>query len=220
MELRLLSVNVAEPRVIGRADGRDILSGIAKHPLEQQSVFVATTNIAGDGQADLTVHGGVDKAVYAYPADHWPWWEREKALPCRPATFGENLTLEGADETIVAIGDRFRWGDAILEVSQPRAPCFKFAIHAERPDAPQLMTISGRCGWYYRVVAQGHAPTHGASLERIFESGGPTVREAFRAVFEPHMGTERLQRVADAPGLAQSWKTPVSKRLLRASESH
>jgi MOSC domain-containing protein YiiM len=219
MELRLISVNVAEPRVIGQADGQEILSGIAKHPLDRQSVLVSTTNIAGDGQADLSVHGGVDKAVYAYPADHWPWWEREKILRCGPATFGENLTVEGADETVVAIGDRFRWGEAILEISQPRAPCFKFAIHTARPDAPQLMTVSGRCGWYYRVIAEGNAPVCGASLTRIFESGGPSVRDAFWAVFDPHMGTDRLQRVEKAIGLAESWRKPVSERLFRAFES-
>jgi MOSC domain-containing protein YiiM len=220
MELRLLSVNVAMPRTIGEADGQPILSGIAKSPLDRQSVFVGATNIAGDGQADLTVHGGVDKAVYAYPADHWPWWEHEKSMHCRAATFGENLTVEGADETAVAIGDRFRWGDAILEISQPRAPCFKFAIHTARSDAPQLMTLSGRCGWYYRVIAEGNAPALSGSLVRIFASGGPSVRETFLAVFGRHPGTDRLGRIETAAGLSESWRKPVSKRLGRGSESH
>jgi MOSC domain-containing protein YiiM len=220
MELRLVSVNVAGPQIIGRINGEAVMSGIAKHPIGPQPVLVSATNIAGDGQADLSVHGGVDKAVYAYPVDHWPWWEREKTLPCRPATFGENLTLAGADETAVAIGDRFRWGDAVLEICQPRAPCFKFAIHTARPDAPQLMTISGRCGWYCRVVEEGYAPTQGGSIERIFESKGPSVREAFEAVFNPRVGTDCLRRVAQAIGLAESWRKPVSKRLAGASESH
>jgi len=219
MELRLLSVNVAEPRIIGKADGEPILSGIAKRPLDRRSVFVGATNIAGDAQADLSVHGGADKAVYAYPADHWPWWERENTISCRPATFGENLTVEGADETAVAIGDRFRWGDAILEISQPRAPCFKLAIHTARPDAPQLMTLSGRCGWYCRVVEEGNAPALGGLVERIFQSGGPTVREAFLAVFGSHPGTDRLRRVETAAGLAESWRNPVSRRLAWGSDS-
>lgn len=219
MELRLLSVNVAEPQVIGLVHDEAVRSGIAKRPLDQKSVFVAATNIAGDGQADLSVHGGIDKAVYAYPTDHWPWWEREKMLPCAAATFGENLTLQGADETVVAIGDRFRWGDAILEISQPRAPCFKLAIHTARPDAPQLMTLSGRCGWYFRVAREGEAPASGGSLVRVFESGGPSVREAFGAVFDPHVETDRLRRVEAATGLAESWRNPVFRRLLRAPDS-
>jgi MOSC domain-containing protein YiiM len=161
----------------------------------------------------------VDKAVYAYPTDHWPWWEREKAIACKPATFGENLTLEGADETTVAIGDRFRWGDAILEISQPRAPCFKLAIHTARPDAAQLMTLSGRCGWYFRVAREGEAPALGGSLTRVFESGGPSVREAFSAVFDPHMGTSRLRHVEGAAGLAESWRNPVFRRLSKGTDS-
>jgi MOSC domain-containing protein YiiM len=221
VELRLISVNVSLPRIIGRAaDGQEIWSGIAKRPLAQASVFVAATNIAGDGQADLTVHGGVDKAVYAYPSEHWPWWEQEKMLPSRAATFGENLTVEGADESNVAIGDRFRWGDALLEVSQPRAPCFKFAIYTARADAPQLMTLSGRCGWYYRVIEQGNAPVMGATLMRVFASSGPSVRDAFLAVFGRNVGTDSLRRVEAAPGLAESWRNPVLERLARRSESH
>ena len=219
MDLRVLSVNVAQPHAIGQINGETVLSGIAKRPLVAKSVFVAATNIAGDGQADLSVHGGIDKAVYAYPSDHWPWWQDEKAIVCRPATFGENLTLEGADETAVAIGDRFRWGEAILEVSQPRAPCFKLAIHTARPDAPQLMTLSGRCGWYFRVVQEGIAPAREGTLERVHESGGPSVRDTFLALFDPHVGTNGLRRVEAAEGLAESWKTPVSKRLARVLDS-
>ena len=112
MELRLLSVCVGRPKVIGHINGEPVISGIAKTSLAQEIVFVGATNIEGDSQADLTVHGGLDKAVYAYPADNWRWWETEHTLPCAPNTFGENLTLEGADETQVSIGDRFRWGDA------------------------------------------------------------------------------------------------------------
>ena len=219
MELRLHSVNAAKPQVIGHVHGEAILSGIAKRPLIGESVFVGATNIAGDGQADLSVHGGVDKAVYAYPTDHWAWWEREKGISCEPATFGENLTLEGADESAVSIGDRFRWGDAILEISQPRAPCFKLAIHTARPDAPQLMTLSGRCGWYFRVAREGDAPAQGGSLVRVFASGGPSVREAFSAVFDPKVGTQSLRRVEAAAGLAESWRKPVFGRLSKASDS-
>ena len=140
-------------------------------------------------------------------------------LPSRAATFGENLTVEGADESVVAIGDRFRWGCALLEISQPRAPCFKLGIHTARADAPQLMTLSGRCGWYYRVIEEGDAPVIGASLRRVSANGGPSVQEAFLAVFGRNLGTDRLKRVAAAEGLAESWRNPVSERLARHSES-
>jgi len=213
MELRLLSVNVGMPRAIGLLHGEPVLSGIAKVPLESSTVFVSPTNIDGDGQADLSVHGGVDKAVYCYPADHWPWWEREKAFPCRPASFGENLTIEGADETEIAIGDRFRWGDVVLEVSQPRAPCFKFAIFANRADAPALMTASGRTGWYFRVIQEGRACVGPSVLARESVAGGPSVREAFFAAVHAHADRETLHRVADTPALAPSWRSAVTRRL-------
>jgi MOSC domain-containing protein YiiM len=212
MQLRVLSVNVGRPKIIALVNGEPVHSGIAKHAVGRERIFVGATNIEGDQQEDLSVHGGVDKAVYAYPADNWPWWEREHRLPCAPGTFGENLTLQGADETAVCIGDRFAWGEAILEVSQPRGPCFKLGIHTGRPEIPQRMTQSGRSGWYLRVLQEGAAPTE-APLTRVLASGGPNVREAFLAVYDPATPLETCRRVHDAPGLAESWKRPLARKL-------
>lgn len=213
MELRLISVNVGKPREIGLYQGTPVLSGIVKSPVAASSIFVGATNIEGDGQADLSVHGGSDKAVYCYPADHWPWWENEKAFACKPAAFGENLTIEGADETTVAIGDRFLWGDVVLEVSQPRAPCFKFAMVSKRPDAPAIMTASGRSGWYFRVVQEGSAPIGGVMLRQYGAARGPSVREAFFAALDPRADRITLARVAASPQLAASWREAVSRKL-------
>lgn len=213
MELRLVSVNVGRPREIGLRHGEVVMSGILKSPVADSSVLVHATNIEGDGQADLSVHGGADKAVYCYPADHWPWWEREKTFPCKPAAFGENLTVEGADETSVAIGDRFRWGDVILEVSQPRAPCFKFAMFSGRADAPAIMTESGRTGWYFRVIHEGRAPVAGAILRRDAKASGPSVRETFRAAHDREVEKVSLERVVEAPALAESWRKALLRKL-------
>jgi MOSC domain-containing protein YiiM len=218
MNLRILSVNIARARAIGTIDGESVISGIDKRGVASDAVQVGFLGIAGDEQADLTVHGGPDKAVYAYPSEHWLWWSGEKHLPCAPATFGENLTLRGGDEDEVAIGDRFRWGDAVLEVSQPRAPCFKLGMHTARADAPALMTVSARCGWYYRVVAEGRAPSRDAVLERVAESGGPTVRAAFRAMFSPHHDRDSLQRIHDAPALAQAWRRSLARKIAQLPE--
>lgn len=212
MRLRILSVNVGRPRIIASMNGEPVPSGIGKHPSTQDRLFVDRLNIDGDGQADLRVHGGFDKAVYAYSAGHWPWWEAEHHLPCMPGTFGENLTLESGDETEIHIGDRFAWGDVELEVAQPRAPCFKFAIHTRRPDGPGLMTTSGRCGFYLRVTKEGMAPMDGHALERVFTSDGASVREAFFAVLG-EAPTESLHQVLMSPGLAESWRGAVEKRL-------
>jgi MOSC domain-containing protein YiiM len=208
VRLKLLTLSVGLPRVIALdKDGRPVLSGIAKAPVTADSVFVGRENIEGDGQADLRVHGGRDKAVYAYPADHWPWWTTTHKLACAPNTFGENLTLEGADENAVGIGDRFRWGEALLEIAQPRAPCFKLALHA-REDIPARMTISARCGWYFRVVETGFAPASG-ELVRERDTGGPSVREAFVAVLHPRTAQSSRDRVRDAADLSVAWKRMI-----------
>ncbi|HEY5338242.1 MAG TPA: MOSC domain-containing protein [Rhizomicrobium sp.] len=213
MKLGILSVNVSRPKIIAMMNGEPVLSGIAKKPLGRERVCVSALNIEGDGQADLTVHGGFDKAVYAYCASHWPWWESEHRLACSPGIFGENLTLDAGDETQICIGDRFTWGDVEMEVAQPRAPCFKFAIHTQRPDAAQLMTASGRCGFYLRVTREGFAPALNVSLERSFASGAATVREAFFAVLGK-ASVESLEHVRNAPGLAKDWRSAVKKRIV------
>lgn len=210
--LDLISVNAGLPKVIGVERGVDLLSAIDKRPVTSDVVMVRAAGLEGDGQADLENHGGLEMAVYAYPADNWAWWESEHGLICRPGLFGENLTVSGTDEDGVRIGDRFSWGDAILEVSQPRAPCLKLAIHTGRPDAPQLMTLAARCGWYLRVLREGLAPARGA-MERVYQSSSPTVRECFAAMFTASLDPNLLRRIHDAPSLSPEWQRRAAKKL-------
>jgi len=211
-EFELLSVNVGLPKLLGHWHGEPVLSAFDKRSVSDATVMVRRSAIDGDGQADLEVHGGIDKAVYAYSVSNWPWWETEMQLACRPGLFGENLTLGGGDEETVHIGDRFAWGDAILEVSQPRAPCFKFAMFTKRADCPHAMTASARCGWYFRVLQEGLAPVRG-TLTRVHESNSPTVKQAFAGVFwaAPDLGA--LRRIHEAPALAAAWRKQVAKRI-------
>ena len=217
MEIRLLALSVGRPKLIGTVNGTPVRSGIAKSLVTAERVHVGTTNIDGDAQADLSVHGGVDKAVYAYPADNWSFWE-SKRIACRPNTFGENLTLEGADESAVAIGDRFRWGEVLLEISQPRGPCYKFAIHTGRADAPQIMMLSARCGWYFRVLEEGDAPVSGAHLVREKSSGEASVRDAFTAATHPRISRQARLRVLDAPALSDAWRESLRQRVSESSD--
>lgn len=212
MELRILSVNVGSPATIGVQHGAAVISAIGKKPVAALMIGVGRLGLEGDTQFSTEFHGGPDKAVYAYPADHWTWWEGEHGIRCRPATFGENLTIEGADETHIAIGDRFRFGDCLLEVSEPRAPCYKFAIHTGRPDAPFLMTTSGRTGWYMRVLEAGRADLRPAMLHVDRRSGGPSVRETFFAAKDPKAGAELRARVAAEPALGVDWRSAVLGR--------
>ena len=210
MKLCLLSVNVGQPKQIGVRDGEPLMSAIEKTKISAQSIAVRALGLDGDTQANLIAHGGVDKAVYAYPSDNWEWWESEKNFACFPARFGENLTLAGAAENEVAIGDRFSWGEAVLEISQPRAPCNKFQIYSGRPDMAAAMTLSGRCGWYLRVIQEGSAPADGI-MERISRSGGPSVRETFFAAFNRKMDPARKEEIASFPALAEAWPVRITR---------
>lgn len=219
MRLDLLAVSVGKPAPHGTWQGERVLSGIRKTPLATPHVFVGETNIDGDGQADLTVHGGRDKAVYAYPADNWPWWRNEAAFDPRPASFGENLTLQGATENDVRIGDRFTWGpDVALEVSQPRAPCFKFAMLTLRQDLGTRMTVSARTGWYFRVLRTGIAPAQGSLARTHTDELAPTIRDAFAAAYHPRVGRDLIDRVLSAPALSQAWREAVSMREVRSEK--
>ena len=197
-----------------------MVSGIRKAPVSAAAIKVSQTNLEGDGQADLSVHGGVDKAVYAYPADHWEWWASTAGFSAGAAGFGENLTVQGADEESLRVGDQFSWGpDVMLEGSQPRAPCFKFSLMTRRDDLPGRMTVSGRTGWYFRVLRTGSAPTRGRIDLVRTDASMPTVREAFHAIFQPRVTAELMERVRSAPALAESWRNAVAKRIAAGAHS-
>jgi len=210
LSLRLLSVNVSRPRIIGEHNGEEILSAIDKKPVLGTSIEVKRINLAGDAQANLEKHGGPDKAVYAYSADNWPWWEREHRFACHAGAFGENLTLAGGDECAVSIGDVFSWGDVELEVSQPRVPCHKLQFYSRRDDIGALMTLSGRCGWYFRVRRTGLAPLTEGTLLRINGGSSPSVRDTFAAAFDRRLEPRQRAAIADVPMLSEAWR----KRLL------
>jgi MOSC domain-containing protein YiiM len=211
--VRLLSVNVGLPAPL-RDDrtGREVLSGIRKTPVVTPEVAVGSLNIAGDGQADLNAHGGVDKAVYCYPHDHLPAWDGEIGYgPGTPAPFGENLSVLGLIEDDVRIGDRWRWGEAVLEIAQPRWPCFKLGLHSGHRKLPALLIATERSGWYCRVVTEGTAPARGdlALVSRDLEA--PTVHETFRAA-KRLVTPERAGAIASHPALAARWRAMIERR--------
>jgi MOSC domain-containing protein YiiM len=214
--LNLLAVSVGMPAPLGVWRGEPVTSAIRKATVSVPAVAVTETNIAGDGQADLSVHGGPDKAVYAYPADNWPWWKDEAAFESRPASFGENLTLQGGDEHAVRIGDRFAWGPVLLEVSQPRSPCFKFAMLTGREDMGGRMTVSGRTGWYFRVLQTGEAPAQGELCRTLTNEEMPTVYEAFIAVMHPRVRSDIVEKTLVAPALSFAWRDGLLRRLKSA----
>jgi MOSC domain-containing protein YiiM len=134
--------------------GKEVRTGIYKLPVEGP-VMVRRLNIDGDQQGDLTVHGGVDKAVYCYPSEHYAPWSEELGRELPNGTFGENLTVSGLFEADLHLGDVLSVGDAVLQVSQPRYPCFKLGIKLGDQRLVQRFQLSGRSGFYCRVLQEG-----------------------------------------------------------------
>ena len=202
----LVSVNVGQPEIIGTRRGRPVMSSIRKHPVTTDTVFVGLTNIAGDAQADLRVHGGAHKAVYAYSTDHLSYWTdlMKPDAPYGPGALGENLSVAGVDESGVCIGDVWQWGSAVLQVCQPRYPCYKLGLATGKPAFVKRFLESGRSGWYLRVLQAGQATTTGPIVVRERDRAGISVREAALAVsqnFEP----ERQLEISAHPALAPRW---------------
>jgi MOSC domain-containing protein YiiM len=156
----LVSIQVGLPRSYGQDGADDPMdqpwqTGFYKQPVDGPR-WLGRTNLAGDGQADLVNHGGPDKAVLSYAASHYPGWRDELGRPDLPhGAFGENFTIEGLNEETVCIGDRYALGQAIVEVSQPRAPCWKLARRWRIKELTALVERSGRTGWYIRVLEEG-----------------------------------------------------------------
>lgn len=213
LPLEIRSVNVSLPRVIGTVAGAAVSSGIDKRPVTADELRLRHEQLEGDGQADRSVHGGPDKAVYVYPSEHWPAWERQHGLACVPGTFGENLTLAGATESEIHIGDVFAWGEALLEVSQPRQPCFKLGLHLGRADIAPALVKSARSGWYLRVRRPGQVPVRGAHLEPVdCDDARPSVHTLFVSYFDPKATAAELAALAATPALADAWRAGLLHR--------
>ena len=175
--------------------------------------MVRKTNIDGDAQADLNNHGGIDKAVYALPYEHYLFYQDRLGKDgFQTGHFGENLTTEGMQESVVHVGDRFRIGDAVLEVSQPRSPCFKFAMRMGTPDAVRQMLDSGKTGYYLRVIEEGMIESGEVSRSFLNESA-PTVEDVHRLMYFDILNISELKRACGSSALSQTWRDEFHARL-------
>ena len=207
MSGRLRSVNVGSPREIEWLGRRETTS-IWKSPVDGR-VPVRGVNVAGDDQADRDVHGGPDKAVYAYAREDLDWWEREIGRELDDGNFGENLTVSGVDVTGAVVGERWEVGSAVLEVAQPRIPCWKFGARMEDASFPVHFAAAGRPGAYLRIVEAGEI---GAGDEiRVGEkpAHGLTVGDVARIY---HQERGRFALLLKAPELAAGWREWALRR--------
>jgi MOSC domain-containing protein YiiM len=166
--IEIVSINVSLPKVLVSRPTGDIVSGIDKKPVTTPTLQLGRTNLEGDGQQDTKmgrfggeVHGGPEQAVYAFPSEHYPLFEAEAGRKMSPGLFGENITTRGVTEKDVYIGDVWEWGDALLQVSVSRSPCYKWGIQMGRQIMRRWIREKGMVGWYFRVLRTGTVPTSG-----------------------------------------------------------
>jgi MOSC domain-containing protein YiiM len=180
--MKLLSIQVGRPHTM-KWRRRTVTTSIFKKPIEGR-ILLRRHNLDGDEQADLSVHGGWDKAVYVYPSEHYACWRAQLPnMPLDYGMFGENFTTEGLNESSVYIGDRFHIGGAVVEVTQPRMPCYKLGVRFGRPDMPQRFHASGRCGFYLAVLKEGDVGV-GDVWEHIGrDDNAMSVLESYRSSF-------------------------------------
>jgi MOSC domain-containing protein YiiM len=210
--MRIVSINVGRPRQIPW-QGQLVQTSIFKSPVAGR-VRVKRHNLDGDEQSDLTVHGGVNKAVYVYPSEHYAFWKRE--LPDEDlgwGNFGENLTSEGLLEDRVCIGDTLRIGSAEFIVTQPRLPCFKLGIRFNRPDMVKRFHLSGRSGFYLSIVREGEVGSGDEVALITGRDDSISIAEIFRLYTADDADPQLMKRATELPALSPSWREHFRKRL-------
>jgi MOSC domain-containing protein YiiM len=199
---KIISVNVGLPRE-ATWGGETFTTAIVKEPITGPR-RVEGVNLTGDDQADRTVHGGPTKAVYAYSIEDYEWWSKELGQDLTPGTFGENLTLQGIDASALNIGERWRAGTALLEVSEPRIPCFKLAWRMQSPTFPKRFGKAMRFGTYFRIIEEGEVQAGSPfTLERAAEPPTLPSRDIARIYMFDHAERQRLAPIA---ALAEHWR--------------
>jgi MOSC domain-containing protein YiiM len=213
-DMKVISVNVGLPREVSWR-GKAVTTGIFKRPIAGR-VIVRTLNLEGDRQADLRVHGGPSKAVYAYPSEHYPFWRHElPEMDLRWGMFGENLTIEGLLENEVNIGDRFRIGSVELIATEPRLPCYKLGVRFGREDMVKRFLRSGRTGFYFAVAREGDIGA-GDSITRIArDEHDVTVADIVRLYREDKTDLPMLRRALELEALPDDWRQYFRERIAK-----
>src|SRR5262249_10791622 len=203
---RLLSVNVGLPRDIPWK-GRTVHTGIWKTPVGGRC-RVGRLNLDGDGQGDLAGHGGEQRAVFVYQIESYRYWQEQlKRTDFVHGQFGENFTVEGLPDDAVCIGDRYRVGSALFEVTQPRVTCYRVGIRMNEPRMPSLLTSSGRPGFYFRVLQEGEVSA-GDEIVKIGEAEERmTVAEINALLYSPNHPRDRLERALRIEALSPGWRS-------------
>ena len=209
---KLVSLQIGQPQAL-ETDGAKWRSAIYKAPVVER-LFLGETNLTGDRQANLKFHGGPDKAVCAFPAEHFPFWQTELGIgeSFGYGAFGENFTLAGMTESQVCIGDIYAVGTAKVQVSQPRQPCVNLARKWNYPSFPERLVEAGHTGYYLRVIEPGEVGA--GDVLALLERPRPEITVEFTnaAKYRKAGGVERARLLANLPELAEMWRSPFRNR--------
>lgn len=215
--MNLLSINVSQPKAVPYGD-ETLITGIYKEPIEGR-LKLSFTNLEGDGQADLTNHGGIYKAVYCYPHEHYAYWSRELGRDdLTVGQFGENFTTEGMLETDVHVGDTFRIGTVLVQVTQPRVPCFKLAHKMGIPTFVKTFLKANRSGFYLRVLEEGEV-SGGDTIALVqADPVGMSVSEINYLLYFDKSNVDAAKRALEIEGMSPGWYSSFAE--IVASEHH
>ena len=207
----IVSLNIGKPIDVS-FPSKAIATGIFKTPVDEP-LFLSSIKFTGDGQADLVHHGGKDKAVCVYPFEHYPYWENELGRTLDPGAFGENLTIRGLVETDICIGDIFKLGDALVQISQPRQPCYKLSLRYDSPDMPLKVQDTGYTGFYFRVLEEGMVSKSSRLTKISSHPKAITVAYANQLMHHRKDDLEGMKRILEVEELSESWRSTFLKRL-------
>jgi MOSC domain-containing protein YiiM len=212
---RLVSLNVGEPALLALPSGGTVSTAIGKTPVSGP-LHLGELGLDGDVQADRRNHGGPDKAVCVYPLEHYPHWSEQLGRVLEPGAFGENFSTEGLLESEVCIGDVYRVGSALVQVSQPRSPCFRLAARMGDPRFPSWVQQTGWSGFYLRCLQPGEVgPGDPIALVERPEHG-VTIAEANRLIYRDRDDTEATERLIAAMDATAAWGQALRRRLGRS----
>ena len=209
---KLISIQVGIPRTV-QIDGEEITTGIFKTPIEKR-IPLHWLDLEGDQQADLTVHGGRDKAVYVYPSEHYPYWKKQLPGVNLPwGAFGENFTTSGLVEDTVCLGDRFTIGTAEVVVTQPRLPCFKLNLKFDRADMAKRFLASRRSGFYLRVLREGEVGPGDEIVRTHQDENRVSISDALRIYLHEASSNELVHRALQVEYLSPSWREKFAQEI-------
>lgn len=208
--MKVISTNIGESKTINW-NGKEVKSGIFKYPVNQ-AIFLDTEDVKNDNVIDRRYHGGKDKACYLYSADHYNYWQKlYPSLEMPWGIFGENLTIEGLNEAEVNIGDTFQIGEAVVQATQPRQPCFKLEFRFMNNQIVRQFVDSGFAGVYVRVLEKGNVKT-GDEVKPIKKKNSLSIRKIYELLYTSELQKENVKRAIEDPFLAESCRRDLLKR--------